>query len=81
MGQNRRVENENLLVDLRAFNFKKAAPLIVKRIKVNRVHIPDWDDGELMFMLMDERASGLFSAEILFIFVLMINSKHKHFKF
>ena len=35
--QARRVENEDPLVDLRAFYFQRAAPLIVKR-EVNRVH-------------------------------------------
>jgi hypothetical protein len=51
MGQARRVENEDPLVDLRAFYFQKTAPLIVKR-EVNRVHIPDWDMVNL-FMMME----------------------------
>jgi hypothetical protein len=54
-------------VDLRAFNFKKAAPLITKR-EVNRVHIPDWDDGEFVHD-EERRESGPFLAEILFILV------------
>jgi hypothetical protein len=44
--------------------FKKAAPLIAKRIKVHRVHIPDWDDGE--FVHDDgEESFGLFGLKYL----------------
>jgi hypothetical protein len=43
-------------VDLRVFFFSEGSPppLICKR-EVNRVHIPDWDDGE--FVHADEEES------------------------
>jgi hypothetical protein len=69
MGQARRVENEDPLVGLRAFYFQKAAPLILKRIKVNRVHIPDWDDGEFVHD-EGEESFGLFGLKYsLFLFL------------
>ena len=50
-GQARIVENKDAL-DLRRLSiFQKAAPLILKRIEVNRVHIPDWDIGEFVWPL------------------------------
>ncbi len=56
MGQTQRVENEDLL-DFSIF--KEAAPLMVKRIEVSWVHIPDWDDGELVHA-DGEESLGLF---------------------
>ncbi len=52
-----------------SFLFSEGSPLILKRIKVNRVHIPDWDDGE--FVHADEEESfGLFGLKFsLFLFL------------
>ena len=67
MGQVLRVENKDPL-DLRAFNIQKAVPLIVKRIEVSRVHIPDWDMVNL-FMMKGEVGLGLFEVKFsLFLF-------------
>ncbi len=66
--QARRVENEDPPSTWELSIFQKAVPLKVKRIEVNRVHIPDWDDGE--FVHDDgEESLGLFKLKFsLFLF-------------
>jgi hypothetical protein len=71
--QARRVENEDPLVDLRAFYFQKAVPSLSTGSKLIE-SISDWDIGELMFMMMEKRASASSRAEILFIFVLKVKA-------
>jgi hypothetical protein len=79
MGQARRVENEDPLVDMRAFYFQKAVPLILKRIKVNRVHFGlgngefVHDDGEESF--------GRFGLKYSLFLFFKGKGKHIHFKF
>ena len=56
-GQARIVENKDPL-DLRRLSiFQKAAPLIAKRIEVNRAHFL-LGYGELMFMMLEKRVSA-----------------------
>ena len=47
---------------------------MVKRVKVSRVHIPDWDDGELMFMLMEKRVWAFFSRNPLYFSFLKVKA-------
>jgi hypothetical protein len=49
---------------------------MVKRIKVNRVHFPDWDDGELMFMLMEKRVWAFFSRNPLYFIFLKVKANN-----
>ena len=66
--------NEDPLVDMRVFYFSEANSLIFKRIEVSRVHIPDWDDGELMLMLMEKRVWAFFSRNPLYFSFLKVKA-------
>ena len=52
-GQGLEWSRMKILCRLESFVFSEGSPppLIVKRIEVNRVHIPDWDIGEFVWSL------------------------------
>ena len=66
------VENEDPLVDLRAFYFPRAVPSLSRGSNLIE-SISDWDMGNL-FMMMEKRASASSRAVILFIFVLKVKA-------